>query len=509
MLETTNHTTSEKFALIMKGGGTKGLAYIGALKELVKHYDFNWYVGTSAGAISAVLLASNFSIDELESKLCNKDFRDFLKPLNPIVIYNLFFKGGLFEATEFTSWIDDLLMEKFDTEIEKVPLKKISETKNRVTIYASRIDDEAVIFDSNNPEPKGISAAEAVRCSMSIPLVFTPYHNYKMKILDGGAQNNYPVSIFLDKNQHAKKKFIGLYLKSPSKKKFKKLSVLSTLYYMWTEASDEKALREYEDQTVIINPHPISTLDFHLSEEEKRFLIDCGRLSAINFLKNKKNVEYLDDDLKKIERSVDATREELIKKKKRKKNIYLSTTLLIILFITNSFWFPKLQPYLNELVYCVSPEKRIIAFHETMKKDYNIKGYYYYPINKDTVDFLSIWFHNDSVGQYWNIRYNHNFYEFLETHFIDQESLKNNIEAHSIVYLRSYNNTLKGIKLTVPPEKNYLVGGFLFESSEKFQDDFGKALEPRDWEFDTTTKNPKYIYKRKIIGNEISIELEN
>ena len=40
----------------MKGGGVKGLALVGAVSELAKHYQFDIYVGTSAGAIVAMSL---------------------------------------------------------------------------------------------------------------------------------------------------------------------------------------------------------------------------------------------------------------------------------------------------------------------------------------------------------------------------------------------------------------------------------------------------------------------
>ncbi|TDN87312.1 patatin-like phospholipase [Salegentibacter sp. 24] len=51
-----------ELVLIMKGGGIKGLAYVGALEVLSKHYKFTWYTGTSAGGIAAILLGCGFSI---------------------------------------------------------------------------------------------------------------------------------------------------------------------------------------------------------------------------------------------------------------------------------------------------------------------------------------------------------------------------------------------------------------------------------------------------------------
>ncbi|HQX48539.1 MAG TPA: patatin-like phospholipase family protein, partial [Planctomycetaceae bacterium] len=52
-------------ALVMKGGGIKGLAYVGALEILARKYEFNWFVGTSAGAITAILLGAGYTAGEL------------------------------------------------------------------------------------------------------------------------------------------------------------------------------------------------------------------------------------------------------------------------------------------------------------------------------------------------------------------------------------------------------------------------------------------------------------
>jgi hypothetical protein len=53
---TSGKQTKEKLALVMKGGGIKGLAYIGALEELNKHFRFDWFVGISAGALYGIIL---------------------------------------------------------------------------------------------------------------------------------------------------------------------------------------------------------------------------------------------------------------------------------------------------------------------------------------------------------------------------------------------------------------------------------------------------------------------
>ena len=66
--------------LIFEGGGVKGVAYAGALAELEHMGILNKITrvaGTSAGAITAVLLSLGYSIKDISEIIVNKNFNDF------------------------------------------------------------------------------------------------------------------------------------------------------------------------------------------------------------------------------------------------------------------------------------------------------------------------------------------------------------------------------------------------------------------------------------------------
>ena len=67
--------------LVFEGGGVKGIAYGGALKML-KKYGFLSHIekvaGTSAGAITAVLLSIGYTVEEL-SKIISETNLNWLK----------------------------------------------------------------------------------------------------------------------------------------------------------------------------------------------------------------------------------------------------------------------------------------------------------------------------------------------------------------------------------------------------------------------------------------------
>lgn len=329
--------TTELHALVMKGGGVKGLAYVGALQELQKYYVFNWFVGTSAGAIAALLLAIGYTTDELENILVSKNFKEFLDSSLMKLPINLVFKGGLYEARAFTMWLDELIAAR----IESFEPLKLAELPRRATIYASRRYKRALIFDSNgNNSDK--AASFAVRCSMSIPLIFTPQRDQGLRVFDGGMQNNYPVGELLATNPETE--FIGLYLGNYYEGMPKEKWLFGEMLSIWTEAVDTDALNTYQEKTVLIDPRPIKTTDFAITSKEKEFLLLAGRAAALRFLFKRAVPDGpTEAEVKKTEERVNELRAEIanLRQKRRRKNWIKWTVLLLIAFSVGVYFLSK------------------------------------------------------------------------------------------------------------------------------------------------------------------------
>ena len=78
------------YDLVFEGGGAKGMVFVGALQEFeARGYKYGRLLGTSAGAITATLLAAGYSSDEmlaaLNEKLLdgNSVFTSFMAPPGP------------------------------------------------------------------------------------------------------------------------------------------------------------------------------------------------------------------------------------------------------------------------------------------------------------------------------------------------------------------------------------------------------------------------------------------
>lgn len=63
--------------VVLEGGGVKGIALVGALRELCAAHTVQRVAGTSAGAIVAALLAAGYTIPELEQEMRSLDFASF------------------------------------------------------------------------------------------------------------------------------------------------------------------------------------------------------------------------------------------------------------------------------------------------------------------------------------------------------------------------------------------------------------------------------------------------
>jgi predicted acylesterase/phospholipase RssA len=326
----------ERYALIMKGGGLKGLAFIGAFRELQRFYDFDLYVGTSAGALVAALLGADFSADEMETVLCEKDFMDFI-PERFTAITNLIFYGALFKGDKLSAWVEHLLAMKIDSPTRV----RFEQLPKAVRIYACRRETDALIFDSvRHPE---MSVAHAVRCSIAIPFFFTPEKDQGLNVFDGGMRHNYPVNRLLEETPD--KKFIGLYL-GDQIYAYRAPNIVRDLISIGTEATDDEALRRYGNETVVIDPKPVSTLDFCLSLEEKRFLLAQGRAAALAFLTKQGHISRGDAD--KASEQANAARELALAARKRRlsrKRLWPAALVAILIVLVCGWWFFPQKPW--------------------------------------------------------------------------------------------------------------------------------------------------------------------
>ncbi|HSB67851.1 MAG TPA: patatin-like phospholipase family protein [Candidatus Methylomirabilis sp.] len=216
-----------KYDLVFEGGGAKGMVFVGAYEEFVRRgHAFGRLLGTSAGAITAVLLAAGYSAEEMQEALNERESgkpvfagfmgdparftqeeirasatRTLLRNVNVRFIPDFleermddaiaatlaenprsrhFFafveRGGWYAADRFVAW----LQAKLDTGPWKNGVRKFShmtlarffaETQVDLSVVASDTTDGRLLVLNHRTAPD-CPVVWAVRSSMSIPLVW-------------------------------------------------------------------------------------------------------------------------------------------------------------------------------------------------------------------------------------------------------------------------------------------------------------------------------------------------
>jgi predicted acylesterase/phospholipase RssA len=330
-------------ALIMRGGGAKGLAYVGALLELEKYdFRFDTFVGTSAGAIAATLLAGGIEPQQLETILRATDFSTFLDSSILWIPWNLLAKQGCYEGKVLKDWVNSELQKVLRNET----LPVLKELPSRVVLYAtSRAGVE--VFDSKGPN-EATDAGFAARCSAGIPYVFTVQEHNGKRLYDGGVVNNFPVRRFA--NDNPGRDFVALFLgprvELPSREKG---SVLGDLLAAWLGQGEREELKKYRDRVIAIDPSPIGTLNFKLSNEEKEHLVLQGRSAALSWLVSRGTVAADDKYVREVCDRAEAHKKSLDRDRRIKRQRTLLAFLLAMMAsgAIGTFVVPRFFPHLT------------------------------------------------------------------------------------------------------------------------------------------------------------------
>lgn len=193
-----------KWALVLMGGGSRGLAHIGILNVLQKNgLTPDIIVGTSMGAVIGGLFASGISPAKLKEIANDFNINNFIeKPNLPVLSKKsqlsildflmlesykskLLKKLGLNREDKIEAYLKNLIGE---ISIEELPVKFVC---NAVDLISGR----EIIFERGK-------LYKALRATMSLPILFEPTKVDDMLLLDGGVLNNAPVGIARNLDAH-------------------------------------------------------------------------------------------------------------------------------------------------------------------------------------------------------------------------------------------------------------------------------------------------------------------
>ena len=162
----------KKIALVLSGGGARGLAHIGAIETLESHgYEITSIAGCSMGALIGGMYAAG-KLPEVKDWMLALDRRKVLSLVDFSLSLTHLVKG-------------DRVMEALK---EIVPDVNIEDLPIPYTAVATDWNSgKEVVFDHG-------SLYDAIRASISIPLFLNPVRREDMLLVDGGLVNSLPLN---------------------------------------------------------------------------------------------------------------------------------------------------------------------------------------------------------------------------------------------------------------------------------------------------------------------------
>ena len=198
--------TRPKVGLVLGGGGAKGAAAIGILKELEREkIPIDYIAGTSIGAIIGGLYAQGYRADDLEKLFRSQNWLALLADRDTTlvgkvykeedgVIYVFGFpvrrKADADNNTGFWMLHGDHVYNFLDSLVSRSPVQR-GTVKQAIPFSCVAFDirrQQEIVLDTG-------SLARNMRASMAIPGAFKPVQIDTLMLVDGGMGNNLPVDV--------------------------------------------------------------------------------------------------------------------------------------------------------------------------------------------------------------------------------------------------------------------------------------------------------------------------
>ena len=198
--------TRPKVGLVLGGGGAKGAAAIGILKELEREkIPVDYIAGTSIGAIIGGLYAQGYRADDLEKLFRSQNWLALLADRDTTlvgkvykeedgVIYLFGFpvrrKADADKNTGFWMLHGDHVYNFLDSLVSRSPVQR-GTVKQAIPFSCVAFDirrQQEIVLDTG-------SLARNMRASMAIPGAFKPVQIDTLMLVDGGMGNNLPVDV--------------------------------------------------------------------------------------------------------------------------------------------------------------------------------------------------------------------------------------------------------------------------------------------------------------------------
>ena len=283
----------QKVALVLSGGGARGIAHIGVIEELEKRgFEITSIAGTSMGS----LIGGAYAAGKMDA------LKNWIYTLDKAKVFGLvdftLSKQGLIKA--------DKALKKMKEYVPDVPIEELSLPYAAVAV--DLVNNKEVVYREG-------SLYRAIRASIAIPGVITPVKQDKQLLVDGGVLNNIPmahvkrqegdlmVAVYVNadippelprptedsenKLKLYQKKLADFYahltktFSSSGDADLGYFSLASTVFDLMTMRMAEDRIKEYAPEVLIkVSRESCNVFDFYKAEQQ----VEAGRRAAIKVL---------------------------------------------------------------------------------------------------------------------------------------------------------------------------------------------------------------------------------
>lgn len=209
--ENRHSPQQETVGLVLSGGGAKGIAHVGVIKALEDAgIPVDFVTGTSMGAIVGSLYSCGWSPDSMMNFFTSPDFHYWSTgTINPADKYwfsmpypsprwvgvNLNFRDSTLFSMDLlpTNLISPIPMNIEFLRLYAKYTKQCGENFNRLMVPFRCVCSD--VYHKRKIVCRSGSLGDAVRASMSFPLVFKPIKMDGVLVYDGGIYDNFPVDV--------------------------------------------------------------------------------------------------------------------------------------------------------------------------------------------------------------------------------------------------------------------------------------------------------------------------
>lgn len=256
-------TRKTKVGLVLSGGGSRGLSQIGVLKVFEKYgIEPDIIAGTSMGGLIGGLYSSGYTADEIEKIVLTTSWDNVLELSEKSRRVNLFLdqkriedrslltfslnamKPTLPSSLSYGQQILDLI-NKYTFNAKFKPRNSFSDLRYDFSAVATNIDNgDMVVLNSGN-------LAEALKASMTMPLIYEPTIVNGDKLVDGGLIANIPVDVARDMGANI---VIVVNSTSPLKEATELFNPLSTADQILSISMDKLNQVQLGNADIVIRP---------------------------------------------------------------------------------------------------------------------------------------------------------------------------------------------------------------------------------------------------------------